>query len=238
MFCQINYIEKLLRTTNLRLISGGVLSLLIGVGFPQTSNAYDLTAYESSPRYAEDPHQLFLSGKRYHDGDGVEQDYAKAYDQYLEAAALGNNDARINLGYMYFVGEGVQQNYAVARAWYLDAAETEAARENLAAMYEYGLGVEKDPEVAKAWRNNTLGVETAHPKPLEFETTPLEATEFNTPAQVNTTPTQANWVRPVSAIADLTPAPFPVDAGSPVSFRRALDAGFASNPRLLAVRQE
>jgi len=221
--------KKFPRTFSLR-ISGGLLSLCIGFGLPQTGTAYDLTAYESSPRHAENSRQLFLSGKQYHDGDGVKQDYAKAYDLYLKAAALGNNDARINLGYMYFVGEGVQQSYAAARGWYLDAADTSEARQNLAAIYEYGLGVEKDPEAAKAWRHNSL-VETT-----EFETPVNDV--FSSAISVNTPVAQGNWVRPVNAITDLTPAPFPVDAGSPVSFRQALDAAFAFNPRLLAVRQE
>ncbi|MCF6219959.1 MAG: sel1 repeat family protein [Robiginitomaculum sp.] len=97
---------------------------------------------------------VFIQAKKFHDGDGVKQDFSKARLLYLKAAGMGSNDARVNLGYLYSMGEGVAQNYTKARNWYLSAANNgdKAAQENLAMMYELGLGVEKDAAKAKYWR--------------------------------------------------------------------------------------
>jgi len=97
---------------------------------------------------------LFAQAKKYHDGDGVQQDLSKARFLYLKAAGMGHNDARINLGYLYFMGQGVEQDYIKARNWYLGAANNgdKSAQENLAMMYEHGLGVDKDPTQVKYWR--------------------------------------------------------------------------------------
>ena len=97
---------------------------------------------------------LFQQAKKYHDGNGVQQDLKRAHTLYLKAAGMGNNDARINLGYLYFMGEGVEQSYLKARNWYLSAANngSKDAQQNLAMIYQNGFGVPKDNVQAEYWR--------------------------------------------------------------------------------------
>ena len=61
---------------------------------------------------------FFQVGKAHHDGNGVPQDYQRAYDFYKDASAYGDSRAMINLGYMYFRGQGVTQDFSKARYWY------------------------------------------------------------------------------------------------------------------------
>lgn len=125
---------------------------------------FDLNGFAQNSRLAGnlEARALFEEAKTYHDGDGVLVDLQKAHTLYKEAAALGDIDARINLGYMYFVGEGVQQSYEVARHYYLPAANAgdDAAQKNLGAMYEHGLGVEKNMETAQIWYDKSEGIIT------------------------------------------------------------------------------
>lgn len=97
---------------------------------------------------------FFNQAKKYHDGDGVAQDFSRAHTLYLKAAGMGNNNARINLGYLYFMGEGVEQSYTKARNWYLSAANNGSrdAQLNLAMIYQNGFGVAKDNKKAQYWR--------------------------------------------------------------------------------------
>jgi len=97
---------------------------------------------------------FFEQAKKYHDGDGIAQDFLKARDLYLRAAQMGNNDAKVNLGYLYFMGEGVGQDYEKARNWYLSAATngSKDAQLNLAMIYQNGFGVPKDKNKAQYWR--------------------------------------------------------------------------------------
>ena len=53
-------------------------------------------------------------GVKYHDGDGVPQDYAEAVKWYRLAADQGEARAQHNLGMMYYKGEGVPQDVVEA----------------------------------------------------------------------------------------------------------------------------
>ena len=92
-------------------------------------------------------------GWKYHNGDGVSQDYAEASKLYRLAADQGNADAQCNLGWMYQNGKGVTQNDAEALKWYRLAAEQGDAtgQNNLGLMYEYGQGVTQDDAEALKW---------------------------------------------------------------------------------------
>lgn len=97
---------------------------------------------------------FFNQAKKYHDGDGVAQDLVRAHSLYLKSANMGNNAARLNLGYLYFMGEGVDQSYLKARNWYLSAANngSKDAQLNLAMIYQNGFGVPKNYKQAEYWR--------------------------------------------------------------------------------------
>ncbi len=134
---------------------------------------------------ARDAKRLFLQAKAYHDGIEVARDLRRARVLYLKSAGLGNNDARINLGYLYFVGEGVKQNYTKAHNWYLSAARTgsKEAQMNLAMMYKNGLGVKKDPQQAASWLK--YGRQTSAKTQTKFKTqAKLKASAVKTPIPV------------------------------------------------------
>jgi len=61
--------------------------------------------------------------QRYYDGEGVEQDYAKAFELYSEAAAQGDAEAQFSVAYMYDMGEGVELDDLKAIEYYTLAAE-------------------------------------------------------------------------------------------------------------------
>ena len=92
-------------------------------------------------------------GHMYRNGEGVEQDYAKAAEWFTKAADLGNTTAMNNLGYMYASGEGVEQDGAKAIEWYTKVADLGDADAMVAlgSIYQSGIGVEQDGAKAVEW---------------------------------------------------------------------------------------
>ncbi|PHR56613.1 MAG: hypothetical protein COA43_13385 [Robiginitomaculum sp.] len=139
----------------------GLKMILVSIGLLFMSN---ISVQAQTPSLVitvaqNDGQSLFATAKKYHDGIGVPTDLTKAHALYKQAAALGNNDARVNLGYMYFVGQGVKQNYQIARQYYLHAAkvgDTDAQR-NLALIYKHGLGVDANASIARYWKKRSEG---------------------------------------------------------------------------------
>ena len=101
----------------------------------------------------DDAETLYNIGRRYYNGDGVAQDYAKAIEWFRQAAEQGYATAQNNLGDCYYDGQGVTQDYAQAVSWYRKAAEQgdAAAQFRLGFCYEYGRGVSKDYTQAVSW---------------------------------------------------------------------------------------
>ena len=95
----------------------------------------------------------FRLGCRYENGEGVKQDYAKAFAWYEKAALQNYAKAECNLGWLYETGKGVAQDYGKAFAWYEKSAlqGNMYAQCNLANFYEEGKGVIQDYEKAFAW---------------------------------------------------------------------------------------
>jgi len=95
----------------------------------------------------------FRLGCRYENGEGVKQDYAKAFAWYEKAALQNYAKAECNLGWLYETGKGVTQDYGKAFAWYEKSAlqGNMYAQCNLANFYEEGKGVIQDYEKAFAW---------------------------------------------------------------------------------------
>lgn len=57
-------------------------------------------------------------GMRYYYGDGVRQNYDKAFEWYQKSAEQGDSDAQLKLGFIFYEGEGVRQNELVAKEWF------------------------------------------------------------------------------------------------------------------------
>jgi len=59
----------------------------------------------------------------YAEGQGVRQDYQKAFEWYTKAANQGNIRAQLNVGVMYEQGYGVRQDYRKAKEWFGKACD-------------------------------------------------------------------------------------------------------------------
>ena len=94
-------------------------------------------------------------GVCYSNGDGVDQDYAKAVYWFTKAAEHGYAIAQLNLGVCYGNGYGVSQDHAKAVYWYTKAAEqgNAKAQNNLGLCYKKGDGVSRDYGKAVYWYN-------------------------------------------------------------------------------------
>jgi TPR repeat protein len=75
-----------------------------------------------------------MLGVMYFNGQGVEQDYARAFELYTQAADKGSPWAPYNLGDMYRLGKGVNEDREMAIKWYRKAASlgNEEAKKALA----------------------------------------------------------------------------------------------------------
>ena len=60
----------------------------------------------------------------YDNGEGVVQNYEKAFEWYSKAANQGNAQAQYNLGSLYHNGQGVEKNDKRAFEWYRKAANS------------------------------------------------------------------------------------------------------------------
>lgn len=66
---------------------------------------------------------MFLYGRCYDLGDGVEQDYKKALEWYQRAADAGDEVAMYNVGIFYLQGYIVKQDNKKALEWLGKAAD-------------------------------------------------------------------------------------------------------------------
>lgn len=103
--------------------------------------------------YAEkgDIDSQFALGVKYHLGDGVEVDMAKAAYWYLKASNMGHLGAKSNLAALYYDGKGVQQDYRKAIELYqqISDAGDVSGTTSLAGMYLDGKGVVQNYQEAK-----------------------------------------------------------------------------------------
>ena len=70
-----------------------------------------------------DPHECYLLGKKYAEGDGVEKDMEKANALFRQAAEQDDSHGIHALGISYYGGEGVPKNVALAFTLFRRAAE-------------------------------------------------------------------------------------------------------------------
>ena len=92
-------------------------------------------------------------GRRFWNGDGVDQDHKQAADWFDRAARQGLAAAQCALGLCHERGDGVEQDMWQAAAWYQWAAQQDDAEAQLrlSECYEKGRGVPKDKEKAAEW---------------------------------------------------------------------------------------
>ncbi len=113
------------------------------------------TAYEGFIALAQkdDPDAMLNVAVMFDNGQGVEQNTARAAYWYKKSARLGIVEAQYNLADMYRVGAGVQQDYSLALDWFEKAARQGhvKARNSVGQMYLQGLGAEASQSTALEW---------------------------------------------------------------------------------------
>jgi len=128
--------------------AGGPQGIKKGLGYLELADA--LGNCKVVPRYAEFQDKL---GIFYNQGQGVQQDYAKAFKWFKKAADQGYANAQSNLGVCYFLGQGVPQDYTIAYKWFQEAAKQDhsGAEFNIGVLFQNGLGYPKDMSSAVRW---------------------------------------------------------------------------------------
>ena len=117
-----------------------------------SSNSDDFLKTKKSAEQGDAVAQCNL-GVMYRKGNGVPQDYGKAFDWYLKSAEQGYADAQMALGLMYLKAKGVPQDYTKALEWLTKSAEQgyAIAQFNLGVMYHEGYGVPQNYGKAFEW---------------------------------------------------------------------------------------
>lgn len=89
-------------------------------------------------------------GWKYYDGDGVRNDYTKAFSYFKLVADAGYVDAQYVLGLLYEDGIGVEKDYTLAAHFYQLAAEQGSAdaQNSIGLLYHKGQGVEQNYRLA------------------------------------------------------------------------------------------
>src|SRR4051794_9260219 len=89
-----------------------------------------------------DPVAQYNLGYCYQHGQGVTQDYKKAFEWYYKSANNGCGEGQNSLGECYYYGQGVAQDYKKAIEWYSKSANNGCyeSQNSLGDCYYYGQG--------------------------------------------------------------------------------------------------
>lgn len=101
---------------------------------------------QDRPDSAQSAESLYQTGRSYYMGEGVAQNYDKAF-QFLSLAAGENHAAAQNdVGMMYEHGQGTDKNLEEAFNWYKKSSDQNypAAHYNLGRLYDSGIGAKKN----------------------------------------------------------------------------------------------
>lgn len=113
------------------------------------NNSENLDYYDKVNR--EDAYKEYLIGRMYMNGQGLEQDYDKAYYSFKLSAINGYTHANYYIGNMYYYGLGFEQSFEKAAEYYYRAHENKDiyATYRLAKMHLKGEGVSVDLQKAE-----------------------------------------------------------------------------------------
>jgi uncharacterized protein len=91
-----------------------------------------------------------LLGRRYMFGDGVSQDFNKAFEIFSQGATAGDACSVSGLGRLYNFGWGVRRNYKLAMRYYIRSSNAgfPDATANIGEMYLIGEGVARNDDKA------------------------------------------------------------------------------------------
>ena len=130
--------------------------ILMGYYFKKFNQIPSTTLKEVKKTHTQnnvDFHANFNVGLLYYFGQGVEQNYTKAFECYEKAADQGHAVAQFNLGLMYLDGRGVNQSSIEGVKCYQKAANQGYANAqfNLGLVYQDGRGVNQSSIEAFKW---------------------------------------------------------------------------------------
>lgn len=92
-----------------------------------------------------EPADMREAGIRYEHGQGVDQDYSRAYELYCVAALQGDSEAAFNLGMMNVNGHGVKTDHAIAAYWFRHAVDKGVAEAGPLLKQLGEVATEQDP---------------------------------------------------------------------------------------------
>ena len=122
------------------------------IAYQQGNYAFSAAEWQrlASDNDAQAQYQL---AKAYSNGQGVEQDYKRAFAWFSRAAEQGHADAQNDLGSFYATGLLFKKDYQHAVAWYAKAAQQNhaQAQNNLGILYGLGKGVEQNDLQSYKW---------------------------------------------------------------------------------------
>ena len=114
-----------------------------------------VTLQQQLEQYARegDARSQFSLANMYHNGVGVQQDYALAFYWYSRVAEKGHASAQFNVANGYYHGIGVEKDLSKAFEWYQKAAKQDfvEAQFNLGVMYRNGQGASASDTQAFDW---------------------------------------------------------------------------------------
>ena len=95
-----------------------------------------------------------IIGDRYFNGDGVEQNYETAFNNYLKAAEMEDPEGYSNLAWCYEHGLGTERSETNAIVNYTKAGEMGLAKawRNLAFMLFFSVTDDNDPKLADSFK--------------------------------------------------------------------------------------
>lgn len=135
---QLNDQETLFMLSSMKMI---VSQMGYNFEIPQFQNIVQF-AYQR-----EDDDYLLWIAKAYYYGFGVQQDYEKAYEVYVNLYQRGHEECAYYLGYMYEHGWGVEQNLEKAFLFYTSQPDS-LCEYRLGILYLLGKYVEQDDQQA------------------------------------------------------------------------------------------
>lgn len=94
-----------------------------------------------------------ITGDRYFDGDGVEQNYETAFSYYQKAAEMNDGEGYFNMGFCYDRGLGVPQSDTQAIINYTKAGELGIAKawRNLGFLLFFSVADDNDPKLKESF---------------------------------------------------------------------------------------
>lgn len=106
-----------------------------------------------------DPDACNVVGDMYYDGNGVQQDIAKAMEYYTIASNAGHVEAKYSMGYVYLYGENGEKDYSKAFECLEYAAQRDHAKANRILGFAYFWGNGVDTNYDKSFRYMLRGAE-------------------------------------------------------------------------------